>query len=276
MSTWHLLQNDQEQAAHYVSSPIKTNKNPQNSELYWFPTSENPGNPDEHTPIQKRILRKLQDLQDLETLHPTKDEESRAKFPESFDWKDSTLKPDEKVNTEDLLVEFHDVIAKDRFDFGMNEEFKVKLTRKDDSPPYSQSLPAPINMKEDILVELAMLHKYEIITTLLFSKYASPINAQEKTNEKLRLLVDLRKINNLISDDYINNNHPVSTLTDAAQQMTVKKLFCSLDCSQACRCLLMADQRSIEMLSFNFASRTIAYRLLAQGLAGRCPRSLAS
>ena len=56
-STWHLLQNDQEQAAHYVSSLIKTNKNPQSSENYWFPTPENPGNPEEHTPIQKRILR---------------------------------------------------------------------------------------------------------------------------------------------------------------------------------------------------------------------------
>ena len=31
-STWHLLQNDQEQAAHYVSSLIKMKKNPQNSE----------------------------------------------------------------------------------------------------------------------------------------------------------------------------------------------------------------------------------------------------
>ena len=32
VSTWHLLQNDQNQtAAHYVSSLIKTNKNPQNS-----------------------------------------------------------------------------------------------------------------------------------------------------------------------------------------------------------------------------------------------------
>ena len=56
-STWHLLQNDQEQAAHYVSSLIKTNRNHQNSENYWFPTPENPGNPEEHTPIQKRILR---------------------------------------------------------------------------------------------------------------------------------------------------------------------------------------------------------------------------
>ena len=79
--------------------------------------------------------------------------------------------------------------------------------------------------------------------------------AQKKPNGKLRLLVDLRKINNLISDDYVNNNHPVSTLTDAAQHMTGKKLFCKLDSSQAYHCLPMADQKSI------------AYRRLAQGLS---------
>ena len=207
-STWHFLQNDHEQAAHYVSSLIKTNRNPQNFEKYWFPIPENPGNPEEHTPIQKRILRELQALQDLETLDPTTDAESRAKFLENFDWKDSTLTPEEKGKIEELLVEFHDIFARHRFDIGMNEEFKVKLTPKDDSPAYSQSLPAPINLKEDILVELDMLHKNGIITTLPFSKYTSPIFAQKKPNGKLRLLVDLRKINNLISDDYINNNYP--------------------------------------------------------------------
>ena len=75
----------------------------------------------------------------------------------------------------------------------------MKLTPKDDSPAYSQSLPAPIYLKEDILVELAMLiDRYGIITTLPLTKYASPIFAQKKPNGKLRLLVDLRKINNLI------------------------------------------------------------------------------
>ena len=49
--------------------------------------------------------------------------------------------------------------------------------------------------------------------------------------------------------------------------MAGKKLFCKLDCSQAYHCLPMADQRSIEMLAFNFASRTFAYRRLAQGLS---------
>ena len=115
--------------------------------------------------------------------------------------------------------------------------------------------------------KLALLHRYGIITTLPFSKYASPIFAQKKPNGKLRFSVELRKINNLISDQYINNNHPVSTLTDAAQHMAGKKLLCKLDCSQAYHCLQMADQRSIEMLAFNFASRTFAYKRLAQGLS---------
>ena len=147
------------------------------------------------------------------------------------------------------LVEYHDFFAKHRFDVGINEAFTVKLTPKDDSPAYSQSLPTPVNLKEDKLVELALLQKFGIITTLPFSKYASPFYAQKKPHGKLRLLVNLMKINNLISDDYINNNLPVSNLTDAAQHMAGKKLFCKLDCSQAYRCLQMEDRRSIEMLA---------------------------
>ena len=102
---------------------------------------------------------------------------------------------------------------------------------------------------------------------LPFSKYASPIFAQRKPNGKKRLLVDLRKINTLIADDYTNNNHPVSNLSDAAQHLAGKSLFCKLDCSQAYHCLQKADQRSVEMLAFKFASRTFAYRKLAQGLS---------
>ena len=149
----------------------------------------------------------------------------------------------------------------------MNTEFKVKLTPKDDKAVYSQSLPMPIHLKEDLIVELALMHKYGIITVLPFSKYASPIFAQRKPNGKLLLLVDLKKINTLIADDYTNNNHPVSTLSDAAQHLAGKSLFCKPDCSQVSHCLQMADQRSLEMLAFNFASRTFAYRRHAQGLS---------
>ena len=88
-----------------------------------------------------------------------------------------------------------------------------------------------------------------------------------KPNGKLRLLVDLRKINTLIADNYTNKNHPVSNLSDAAQHLAGKSLFCKLDWSQAYHSLQMADQRSVEMLAFNFASRTFAYKRLAQGLS---------
>ena len=246
---------------------IESTKPEDFKENYWFPTPGDPGDPHHHTPIQQRILSELINLQKVEKLNPQDNPESRRQFLSNFDCTDSMLQPAEIARIEDLLVEFHDIFARHRFDIGLNEDFKVKLTPKGDSPAYSQSLPAPINPKENVLVELALLHRYGIITTLPFSKYASPIYAQKKPNGKLRLLVDFRKVNNLISDNYINNKHPVSTLTDAAQHMAGKNLFCKLDCSEAYHCLPMADQRSIGMLAFNFASRTFAYRRLAQGLS---------
>ena len=111
------------------------------------------------------------------------------------------------------------------------------------------------------------MQKYGIITLLQFSNYARSIFAQWKPNGKIRLFVDLRNINTLIADDYANNNHPVSTLSDAAQHVTWKSLFCELDCAQAYNCLQMVDQRSVEMLAFNFASRISAYKRHAKGLS---------
>ena len=113
-------------------------------------------------------------------------------------------------------MQFHDIFAPHRFDIGINTQFKVQRTPLDNRPAYSQSLPAPINLKDDILVELVLLHKYGIIKTPPFTKHASPKFAKRKPNGKLRLLVKLRKINTLKSENYSNNSQPVSTLTDAA------------------------------------------------------------
>ena len=251
----------------YLNELLRTNKPEQQDNTFWFPTPENPGKPEDHTPIQTRILKELNELNDKEKLNPQQSTETRNKFLKRFDWTDTLLTEKEKQAIENILVEYHDIFARHRMDIGMNTEFKVKFTPKDDKAVYSQSLPMPIHLKDDLIVELALMHKYGIITVLPFSKYASPIFAQRKPNGKLRLLVDLRKINSLIADDYTNSNHPVSTLSDAAQHLAGKSLFCKLDCSQAYHCLQMADQRSVEMLAFNFASRTFAYRRLAQGLS---------
>ena len=266
-SVRHLLNNSHDDAILYLNSLLKTSKDNEVNETYWFPTPQNPGNEKEHTPIQTRILNELRELEQLKKSNPLENPNSRNQILSNFDWTDSILQSEAKKAIENLLMDFHDLFARHRFDIGINTEFKVQLTPLDNRPAYSQRLPAAINLKDDILVELALLHKYGIITKLPFSKYASPIFAQRKPNGKLRLLVDLRKINTLIADDYINNNHPVSTLTDAAQHMAGKKLFCKLDCFHAYHCFQMADHQSIELLAFNFASGTFAYRRLAQGLS---------
>ena len=255
----------------YINDLLKVQPQNPDQEAYWFPTPEEPGDPTTYTPIQQRIYNELLEHKELEKLSHDS-ETSRTEFLSHFDWSYTTLCREERKEIEQILVEFHDIFARHRFGIGINREFKVKLTPHDDRHAYSQNLPTPTNLKDDITVELAFLHKYGITTTLPFSKYASPIFAQRKPNGRLIFLVDLRKINKLITEDYVNNNLPVSTLSDAAQHMAGKKLFCKLDCSQSYHCLQMAGYQSIQMLAFNFASRTFADRRLAQGLS----RSLAA
>ena len=63
---------------------------------------------------------------------------------------------------------------------------------------YPQGPPTPIHFQDEISVELALLHKWGVITTLTFSKYSSLIFAVGRPLGKLRLLVDLTCINYLI------------------------------------------------------------------------------
>ena len=250
----------------YLAEVLRTNKADQQNNTFWFPTPKNPGNIEDHTPIQTRILEELGELQ-LKKLNPKDDIESRMELLKRFDCTDTLFTETEKQAVEDILVDYHDIFARHRMDIGMNTVFKMKLTPKHDKAVYRQNLPMLIHLKKDLTVELALMHKYGIITVLPFLKYASPIFAQRKAKGKLGLLVDVRKINTLTADDYTNNNHPISTFSDAAQHLEGKSLICKLDCSQACHCFQMADQRLVEMLDFTFASRTFDYKRLGQGLS---------
>ena len=55
-------------------------------------------------------------------------------------------------------------------------------------------------------------------------------------------------------------------MTDAPNHFAGKNLFCKLGCSQAYHCVRMADDLSVQLFAFNFASRTFAYNCFAQGL----------
>ena len=138
----------------YLYELLRTNKPEQQDNTFWFATPENPGKPEDHTPVQTRILKELNELKDKEKPNPQESTESRKKFLKRFDWTDTLLNETEKHAIEDILVEYHDIFARHRMDIGMNTEFKVKLTPKDDKAVYSQSLPMPIHLKEDLIVEL--------------------------------------------------------------------------------------------------------------------------
>ena len=200
----------------YLNELLRRNKPEQQDNTLRFPRPENPGKLEVHTPIQTRVLKELNELNNKEKLNPQESPESRNKFLKRFGWTNTLHTETEKQAIEVILVDYHDIFARHRMDMRMNTESKVKLTSKDDKAVYSQSLPMPIHLKEDLIFELVLMHKYGIITVLPFSKYASPISARRNPHWKLRLLVDLRKINSLIADDYTNNNHPVSTLSDVA------------------------------------------------------------
>ena len=110
------------------------------------------------------------------------DERSRTQFFSMFKWNESLLTEENRENLESI-IEYNDSFARHRLDIGMNTQFKVCLAPKNDKPVYTQSLPVPINLKDDLRVELALMDKYGIITTLPFSKYTSPIFAQRKPND---------------------------------------------------------------------------------------------
>ena len=86
----------------YVNELMKSSENEQSSESFWFPTPENPGNEEEHTPIQRRILKEIRELIKREELDPTKDQESRKKFFDMFQWEESQIEGNDRKQLDSL------------------------------------------------------------------------------------------------------------------------------------------------------------------------------
>ena len=89
----------------YLTELLRTNKPDQQTNTFWLPTRENPGNTEEHTPIQTRILKELRGLQLKDKLNPKDNIESRTELLKRFDWTDTLLTETEKQAVEDILVE---------------------------------------------------------------------------------------------------------------------------------------------------------------------------
>ena len=103
MATLSMIpQGDPDLTAH-LNELLRTSKPEQQDNTFWFPTPENPGKPEDHTPIQTKILKELNELRDKEKLNPQDSTEARTKFVKRFDWTDTLLTETEKQAIEDFL-----------------------------------------------------------------------------------------------------------------------------------------------------------------------------
>ena len=132
--------------------------------------------------MQRRIYDKIITLRGKKQLNPTKTDAQRKKFLSKFNWNESLRNEDDKSQSGAFLVNHHSGIARHRLDIGINTDFNVELTPQHDKPVYSKSLPTPSNLRDDLLVDFALMHECGIITTPLFSKNPSPDFAQRKPN----------------------------------------------------------------------------------------------
>ena len=121
----------------YLNELLRKNNPRQPNNTFCFPTADNPGKFEVHSPKQKRILRKINELKEKEKLKPNGSTNSRNKLLKRFDWTDTLLTETKKQAIDDILVDYHDIFARLRMDIGTNTEFKVKLTPKDDGVVYS-------------------------------------------------------------------------------------------------------------------------------------------
>ena len=124
MSILSMIPQDVPDLTVYLNKLLRTSKPEQQDNTFWFPTPENPGKPEDHTPIQTRILKELNEFKDKEKLNPQKSTEAQNNFLKRFDWTDTLLTETEKRAIEDILVEYHDIFAVHRMDIGMNTSSK--------------------------------------------------------------------------------------------------------------------------------------------------------
>ena len=140
MASLSMIPQDDPDLTAYINEILRTNKQEQQSNTFWFPTPENPAKSEDHTPTQTKNLEKLNELKDKEKLNPQESTESQNKVLKRFDWTDTLLTETEKQAIEDILVDYPDIFARHRKDIRMNTEIKVKLTPKNNKAVYSQSL----------------------------------------------------------------------------------------------------------------------------------------
>ena len=142
---------------------------------------------------------------------------------------DSCLLPDRQVDTIDGDTQVLPAIT------GFVHRVKVKP----DVEPVQQRLrPLPYALREEVKVHLAALEKQGIIEKVTGSSpWISPIVVTRKRNGKIRMCIDLKRVNEAV----IANGHPLPHMQEMLDNLSGAKFFSCLDMSQAFHQLELHD-----------------------------------
>ena len=109
-------------------------------------------------------------LKSCENFNSEKNLADQENFLTLFPWENSVFNQEQKQDIEDLLLKYHYIFARHHLDIGANEEFKVKLTPENDKPMYTQGPLIAFNYQDEVLVKLALLKFWGVITPLTHSE----------------------------------------------------------------------------------------------------------
>ena len=131
-------------------------------------------------------------LQQRDTIDPQQESGDRETFLQNFDWPRSVPTAEQIQEMQELLGEYIDNFEKHRFDVGYKTELKVKLAPDHDSPVYFQCPTTRLHLRDEILVEPALMQYYGIVTLPQIANIVVPflLNANHQGNWEFSLILD--------------------------------------------------------------------------------------
>ena len=122
---------------------------------------------------------------------------------------------------------------------GPIKDYVHKVKMKPDVKPVQQKLRrVPFAIRDQVSQELLRLQNEGIIEKIDSSEFISPLVVVHKANGKIRLCVDMRKVNESIVID----RFPLPTVDEIFQEMHGAKYFSRLDCASAYHQLALHEE----------------------------------
>ena len=129
------------------------------------------------------MILKPRELEKLE--HTDDDGRWKTILEQSSIWEYSRLTPEKQATEERFLVKYHRIFVRHQLDIGNSNEFKIKLTPTQDEAVYAQNLTTPTNLKDEMLVKLAIQQEYIFLKNLhFFAKTHVPILDNKTRTDK--------------------------------------------------------------------------------------------